>query len=128
MNMSTYKQICLDKMKNESHKVIERDTEILNVTRYVLDYCTDKNFQHWCNKAYRLVQNAYNHAFKFYNVINPEPQDKIKRIEWNINQYIFINKRWDYIWNKFFENNPKYLKARKDMMVQKKLVKLYDMF
>ena len=128
MNLGTYKQLCFDKMNKESNKVIERDKEITTVTRYVLDHSTDKEFQKWCKKAYNLTQNVYSHSYKFYSVIYPEPQDIIKNIEWNINQYVFINKRWDYIWNKFFETNPKYIKARKDMKVQKKMDKINDMF
>lgn len=129
MNLATYRQLCLDKMKNESNKVIERDAEINAVARYVRDHSLDKEFQHWCNKAYRLVQKAYEHVFNFYSVIYPEPQEStIKQIEWSINQYVFINKRWDYIWDKFLETNPKYIKARKDMKIQKKLDKINDMF
>lgn len=128
MNLGTYKQLCFDKMNKESNKVIERDKEITTVTRYVLDHSTDKEFQKWCKKVYNLTQNVYSHSYKFYGVINPEPQDIIKNIEWNINQYVFINKRWDYIWDKFFETNPKYIKARKDMKIQKKLDKINDMF
>jgi hypothetical protein len=129
MNLATYKQLCLDKMKNESNKVIERDEEISAVAGYVRDYSTDKEFQHWCYKAYNLTQNAYNHAFNFYSVIYPKPQEsKIEQIEWSINQYVFINKRWNYIWDKLLETNPKYIKARKDMRIQKKLDKINDMF
>ena len=128
MNLGTYRQLCFDKMNNESNKVIERDKEITEVARYVLHHSTDKEFQNWCKKVYYLTQNVYGHSYKFYGVENPEPQETIKKIECSINKYVFINKRWDYIWDKFLETNSKYIKARKDMKVQKKLDKINDMF
>ena len=64
-----------------------------------------------------------------YERLHPEPKERgPEHAEWLYKYYEKINTRYQYIFDKFIETNPKYLKAKKDLKFKEKLDKINDMF
>ena len=121
--------ITLDMLKNVAFKSSNMDKEFNFVYDYIRHFTNDKELNYWCGKMYNLLKDVYEHTDDLYNRLHPEPTERgPAHAEWMYKNYERINSRYQYIFDKFIESNPKYLKAKKDLMFKEKLDKINDMF
>ena len=121
--------LTFDMLYKVSHKSSNMDEEFISVFAYIRQFTNDKELKYWCEKMYVLLQAVYEHTGDLYNRLHPEPKERgPEHAEWMYKNYERINTRYQYIFDKLIETNPKYLKAKKDLMFKEKLDKINDMF
>ena len=116
-------------LKNVAYKSSNMDEEFNSVFEYIRHFTNDKELKYWCGKMFYLLKAVYEHTENLSCKLNPEPTERgPAHAEWKYKNYERINSRYQYIFDKFIESNPKYLKAKKDLMFKEKLDKINDMF
>ena len=121
--------LTFDMLYKVSHKSSNMDEEFISVFKYIRNFTNDKELKYWCEKMYVLLQAVNDHTNDLYNRLHPEPKERgPEHAEWMYKNYERINTRYQYIFDKLIETNPKYLKAKKDLMFKEKLDKINDMF
>lgn len=121
--------LTLNMLLNAIHKYSNMEDEFNSVIEYILLFTNDEELKYWCRKMFNLIKAVYRHTDNLYERLHPEPKERGPlHAEWLYNNYERINTRYQYIFDKFIETNPKYLKAKKDLMFKEKLDKINDMF
>ena len=121
--------LTFDMLYKVSHKYSNMQDEFMSVYEYIQHFTNDEELKYWCRKMYNLINAVYSHTDNLFNRLYPEPKERGPlHAEWMYKYYEKINIRYQYIFDKFIESNPKYLKAKKDLMLNEKLDKINDMF
>lgn len=121
--------LTFDMLYDVSHKFSKLDDEFNSVFVYIQRFTNDEEMKCWCRKMYNFLKEVYVHTDNLYNRLHPEPKERGPlHAEWLYKYYEKINTRYQYIFDKFIDTNPKYLKAKKDLMFKEKLDKINDMF